>query len=33
MVELDAVLFEQVLFNILDNEAKFAPVGTTISHP
>jgi two-component system, OmpR family, sensor histidine kinase KdpD len=30
MVELDAILFEQVLFNILDNEAKFAPVGATI---
>jgi two-component system sensor histidine kinase KdpD len=30
MVELDAVLFEQVLFNILDNAAKYAPLGTTI---
>ena len=30
MIELDAVLFEQVLFNILDNAAKYAPVGTTI---
>ena len=30
MLELDAVLFEQVLFNILDNAAKYAPVGTTI---
>ena len=31
MLELDAVLFEQVLFNLLDNAAKYAPVGTTIS--
>ena len=30
MIELDAVLFEQVLFNILDNAAKYAPIGTTI---
>jgi two-component system sensor histidine kinase KdpD len=30
MVTLDAVLFEQALFNILDNAAKYAPVGTTI---
>ena len=30
MLELDAVLFEQVLFNILDNAAKYAPPGTTI---
>ena len=30
MVELDAVLFEQVLFNLLDNAAKYAPPGTTI---
>jgi two-component system sensor histidine kinase KdpD len=30
MIALDAVLFEQVLFNILDNAAKYAPVGTTI---
>ena len=30
MVEIDAVLFEQVLFNLLDNSAKYAPVGTTI---
>ena len=29
-VELDAVLFEQVLFNLLDNAAKYAPPGTTI---
>src|SRR6266436_3114328 len=31
MLELDAVLFEQVLFNLLDNAAKYAPHGTTIS--
>jgi Osmosensitive K+ channel histidine kinase len=31
MVELDAVLFEQALFNILDNAAKYAPADTTIS--
>jgi len=31
MVDLDAVLFEQVLFNLLDNAAKYAPVDTTIS--
>src|SRR5271169_2552412 len=30
MLELDAVLFEQALFNLLDNAAKYAPVGTTI---
>jgi two-component system sensor histidine kinase KdpD len=30
MVALDAVLFEQVLFNLLDNAAKYAPAGTTI---
>jgi two-component system sensor histidine kinase KdpD len=30
MLELDAVLFEQVLFNLLDNAAKYAPGGTTI---
>jgi two-component system sensor histidine kinase KdpD len=30
MVELDAVLFEQALFNLLDNAAKYAPTGTTI---
>ncbi len=30
MLELDAVLFEQVLFNILDNAAKYAPPQTTI---
>jgi two-component system sensor histidine kinase KdpD len=30
MLELDPVLFEQVLFNLLDNAAKYAPAGTTI---
>ncbi len=30
MLKLDAVLFEQVLFNILDNAAKYAPVNSTI---
>lgn len=31
MLEVDAVLFEQVLFNILHNAAKYAPAGTTIT--
>jgi len=30
MLELDAVLFEQVLFNLLDNAAKYAPPGSRI---
>jgi two-component system sensor histidine kinase KdpD len=30
MLKLDAVLFEQVLFNLLDNASKYAPPGTTI---
>jgi two-component system sensor histidine kinase KdpD len=30
MVDLDAVLFEQVLFNLLDNAAKYSPDHTTI---
>jgi two-component system sensor histidine kinase KdpD len=30
MVEVDPVLFEQVLFNLLDNAAKYAPTETTI---
>ncbi len=30
MLRLDAVLFEQVLFNLLDNAAKYAAAGTTI---
>ena len=31
MLELDAVLFEQALFNLLDNAAKYAPADTTIT--
>jgi two-component system sensor histidine kinase KdpD len=31
MLELDAVLFEQVLFNLLDNASKYSAAGTTIS--
>ena len=31
MLALDMVLFEQVLFNLLDNAAKHAPTGTTIT--
>lgn len=31
MIELDAVLFEQVLFNLLDNAAKYAAAGTAIT--
>ena len=30
MLHLDAVLFEQVLFNLLDNAAKYSPVGSRI---
>jgi two-component system, OmpR family, sensor histidine kinase KdpD len=30
MVLVDAVLFEQVLFNLLDNAAKYAPPATTV---
>ena len=30
MLKLDPVLFEQALFNILDNAAKYAPAGSTI---
>jgi two-component system sensor histidine kinase KdpD len=30
MVALDAVLFEQALFNLLDNAAKYAAAGSTI---
>jgi len=30
MLNLDAVLFEQVLFNLLDNAAKYAPAGSLI---
>jgi two-component system, OmpR family, sensor histidine kinase KdpD len=31
MLKLDPVLFEQVLFNLLDNAAKYASAGTTIT--
>jgi len=31
MLELDAVLFEQVLFNLLDNAAKYSPADTTVA--
>jgi len=31
MLRLDPVLFEQVLFNLLDNAAKYAPAGSTIT--
>ncbi|MGE0748940.1 MAG: sensor histidine kinase, partial [Rhodospirillales bacterium] len=31
MLRLDPVLFEQVLFNLLDNAAKYAPAGTEIA--
>ena len=31
MLRLDPVLFEQVLFNILDNAAKYAPPGTAVT--
>ncbi len=31
MLKLDPVLLEQVLFNLLDNAAKYTPPGTTIS--
>jgi two-component system, OmpR family, sensor histidine kinase KdpD len=30
MLDVDAVLFEQVLFNLLDNAAKYSPEGTTV---
>jgi len=30
MLKLDAVLFEQALFNLLDNAAKYAPPGSTV---
>jgi two-component system, OmpR family, sensor histidine kinase KdpD len=30
MVEVDAILFEQVLFNLLDNAAKYAQAGTIV---
>ena len=31
LLELDAVLLEQVLFNLLDNAAKYAPPGSTVT--
>jgi two-component system sensor histidine kinase KdpD len=31
MLQLDAVLFEQVLFNLFDNAAKYAPTDTTVT--
>ena len=31
MIRFDPVLFEQVLFNLLDNAAKYAPEGSTIA--
>jgi two-component system sensor histidine kinase KdpD len=31
LLELDEVLFEQVVFNLLDNAAKYAPPQSTIS--
>ena len=30
MVQVDPVLFEQVLFNLLDNASKYAPPATTV---
>ena len=33
MLALDMVLFEQVLFNLLDNAAKYAPAGIADHHP
>ena len=30
MLKLDVVLFEQVVFNLLDNAAKYAPVQSTV---
>ena len=31
LLELDVVLFEQALFNVLDNAAKYAPPGTLVT--
>ena len=33
MLPVDAVLFEQALFNLLDNAAKYAPAGYRDPHP
>ena len=33
MVAIDPVLFEQVLFNLLDNAAKYSPAGIDDPHP
>ena len=33
MLNVDVVLFEQILFNLLDNAAKYAPAGSLISVP
>ena len=33
MLMLDAVLFEQALFNLLDNAAKYAPAWNDHPHP
>jgi two-component system sensor histidine kinase KdpD len=30
MITVDPVLFEQALFNLLDNAGKYAPAGTTV---
>jgi two-component system sensor histidine kinase KdpD len=30
MIKVDPVLFEQVIFNVLDNAAKYAPTGSTV---
>ena len=32
MLRLDYLLFEQALFNLLDNAAKYAPAGTQVTH-
>jgi two-component system sensor histidine kinase KdpD len=31
LLDLDVVLFEQLLFNLLDNAGKYAPTGTTVT--
>jgi two-component system sensor histidine kinase KdpD len=31
LAAIDVVLFEQALFNVLDNAAKYAPAGTTVT--